>query len=168
MSHHYMSDEDACHGYCTATPNVISQRDLCCKEEEAYLKGSGDIPVCHGLQISRYRHFVTYHKSGTIWMQEMVTLVSSKGNSVRAQTQPNWMRAPWLEQYYCSEVLKVPQEPRLLTTHLPYQLLATALQGTKAKDLRGSLERVSRFLQCPLVEEELTSAERSCSFSSMR
>ncbi|KAL6468861.1 hypothetical protein MHYP_G00223850 [Metynnis hypsauchen] len=186
---------------------------------------------------------VTYPKSGTTWMQEMVTLVSSKGDPVRAQTQPNWMRAPWLEQYYCPEVLKASQGPRLLTTHLPYQLLATALQGSKAKviyvarnpkdvvvsyyhfhkmanflpnpgtfseflsgfvegkvhygswfdhvkdwtnnsgnihnflyityedmsqDLRGSLERVSRFLQCPLVEEELTSAERSCSFSSMR
>ncbi|KAK1798460.1 hypothetical protein P4O66_006756, partial [Electrophorus voltai] len=34
--------------------------------------------------------------------------------------------------------------------------------------LHASLERVSEFLQCPLVEEELTSTLKSCSFSSMK
>ncbi|KAI4871718.1 hypothetical protein NFI96_028223, partial [Prochilodus magdalenae] len=186
---------------------------------------------------------VTYPKSGTTWMQEMVTLVNSKGDPSRAKTQPNWLRAPWLEQYYCSDVLKASQGPRVVTTHLPYQVLATALQGSKAKviyvarnpkdvavsyyhfhkiakflpnpgtfsdflndfvegrvhygswfdhvngwtsnaenihnflyityeemwqDLRGSLERVSRFLQCPLLEDELTRAAWSCSFNSMK
>ncbi|XP_072516633.1 sulfotransferase family 5A, member 1 isoform X2 [Salminus brasiliensis] len=176
-------------------------------------------------------------------MQEIVTLVSCGGDPLRAQTQPNWARAPWLEQYYCPHVLNASQGPRILTTHLPHHLLSTALQGSKAKviyvarnpkdvavsyyyfhkmakflpepgpfsdflndfvdgavnygswfdhvkgwtsnagnihnflyvtyedmwqDLHGSLERVSRFLQCPLGEEELASAERSCSFSSMR
>uniref|UniRef100_A0A3B1IHN4 Sulfotransferase n=1 Tax=Astyanax mexicanus TaxID=7994 RepID=A0A3B1IHN4_ASTMX len=186
---------------------------------------------------------VTYPKSGTTWMQEMVTLVSCRGDPLKTQTQPNWARAPWLEQYYCPEVLKASQGPRVLTTHLPYHLLSTALQGSKAKviyvsrnpkdvavsyyhfhkmakflpepgpfshflsdfvegavhygswfdqvkgwssnagniqnflcityeemwqDLRGSLQRVSSFLQCPLLEEELTSAEKGCSFSTMR
>lgn len=36
------------------------------------------------------------------------------------------------------------------------------------QNLRGSLEKVSRFLQCPLLEDELTSAQRSCSFNTMR
>ncbi|XP_076879580.1 sulfotransferase family 5A, member 1 [Brachyhypopomus gauderio] len=185
---------------------------------------------------------VTYPKSGTTWMQEIVTLVSSSGDPERAQTQPNWARAPWLEQYYCPDVLKASQGRRILTTHLPYQLLAPALTGSKAKviyvarnpkdvavsyyhfhkmarflpeagtfseflsaflkgtvhygswfdhvkgwtsnarnihhflyityeemslDLRASVERVSGFLQCPLVEEELTSTMKSCSFNSM-
>lgn len=66
-------------------------------------------------------------------MQEVVTLVSCRGNPVKAQTQPNWARAPWLEQYYCPDVLKATQGPRVLTTHLPYKLLAPALQGSKAK-----------------------------------
>lgn len=66
-------------------------------------------------------------------MQEIVTLVSSKGDPHRTQTEPNWARAPWLEQYYCPEVLKSSQGPRLLTTHLPYELLSSALRGSKAK-----------------------------------
>ncbi|NP_001187828.1 sulfotransferase family 5A, member 1 [Ictalurus punctatus] len=186
---------------------------------------------------------VTYPKSGTTWMQEVVTLVSCRGNPVKAQTQPNWARAPWLEQYYCPDVLKATQGPRVLTTHLPYKLLAPALQGSKAKviyvarnpkdvvvsyyyfhkmakflndpgtfseflsaflegtvyygswfdhvkgwtsnalnidnflyityeemweDLCGSMEKVSRFLQCPLLEDELNSAQKSCTFDSMR
>ncbi|KAK3562034.1 hypothetical protein QTP86_024794 [Hemibagrus guttatus] len=186
---------------------------------------------------------VTFPKSGTTWMQEIVTLVSCKGDPVKSQTQPNWARAPWIEQYYCPDVLKASQGPRVLTTHLPYKLLAPALQGSKAKviyvarnpkdivvsyyyfhkmanflkdpgpfseflssfldgtvyygswfdhvkgwtsnsrnidnflyityeemweDLRGSLEKVSQFLQCPLLEHELSNAQKTCSFTTMR
>ncbi|XP_036400421.1 sulfotransferase family 5A, member 1 [Megalops cyprinoides] len=185
---------------------------------------------------------VTYPKSGTTWMQEALTLVFSKGDSTLAHSMPNWARAPWLEQYYCPEVLRASRGPRIITTHLPYHLLAPALQGSKAKviyvarnpkdvavsyyhfhkmanflpepgsfgeflseflsgtvhygswfdhvkgwtsqarnlnffyityeemwqELRGSLERLSTFLQCPLVAAELTSAQQHCTFSSMK
>ncbi|KAF5906105.1 sulfotransferase family cytosolic 2B member 1-like, partial [Clarias magur] len=186
---------------------------------------------------------VTYPKSGTTWMQEIVTLVSCKGDPRKSQTQPNFFRAPWIEQCYSKDVLKTFQGPRVLTTHLPYKLLANALQGSKAKiiyvarnpkdvtvsyyyfhnmakflkdpgtfsefltdflggrvyygswfdhvkgwtsnarnienflfityedmweDLCGSLVKVSRFLQCPLLEDELISTQKSCSFNSMR
>ncbi|XP_035389037.1 sulfotransferase 2B1-like [Electrophorus electricus] len=37
-----------------------------------------------------------------------------------------------------------------------------------SQTLHASLERVREFLQCPLVEEELTSTLKSCSFSSMK
>lgn len=50
-----------------------------------------------------------------------------------AQTKPNWARAPWLEQYYCDDVLKASTGPRIITTHLPYHLLAPVLQHSKAK-----------------------------------
>ncbi|XP_026122148.1 sulfotransferase family 5A, member 1 isoform X2 [Carassius auratus] len=76
---------------------------------------------------------VTYPKSGTTWMQEIITLVLGKGDPTIAQTQPNWARAPWLEQYYCVDVLKASTGPRIITTHLPYHLLAEALQDSKAK-----------------------------------
>lgn len=66
-------------------------------------------------------------------MQEIITLVLSKGDPIIAQTQPNWARAPWLEQYYCSEVLNASKGPRIITTHLPYHLLAPALKQSKAK-----------------------------------
>ncbi|KAG7468574.1 hypothetical protein MATL_G00144370 [Megalops atlanticus] len=186
---------------------------------------------------------VTYPKSGTTWMQEALTLVFNKGDSTLAHSMPNWARAPWLEQYYCPEVLRASRGPRIITTHLPYHLLAPALQGSKAKviyvarnpkdvavsyyhfhkmanflpepgsfkeflskflsgtvhygswfdhvkgwtsqarnklnffyityeemwqDLRGSLERLSTFLQCPLVVEELNSVQQHCTFSAMK
>ncbi|XP_051984233.1 sulfotransferase 2B1-like [Xyrauchen texanus] len=182
---------------------------------------------------------VSYPKSGTTWMQEIITLVLSKGDPTIAQTQPNWARAPWLEQYYCPKVLEASKGPRVITTHLPYHLLAPALQDSKAKviyvsrnpkdvvvsyyhfhkmanflpdpgsfseflsaflkgtvhygswfdhvkgwashvnflyityeemwqDLHGSLEKVSRYLMCSLTEDELTSAQKYCSFNSMK
>ncbi|XP_046712885.1 sulfotransferase family 5A, member 1 isoform X2 [Silurus meridionalis] len=76
---------------------------------------------------------VTYPKSGTTWMQELITLVLCRGDPKISQTQPNWARAPWIEQYYCPNILKALKGPRLLTTHLPYKVLAPALQGSKAK-----------------------------------
>uniref|UniRef100_A0A672FCJ8 Sulfotransferase n=1 Tax=Salarias fasciatus TaxID=181472 RepID=A0A672FCJ8_SALFA len=76
----------------------------------------------------------SYPKSGTTWMQEIVTLVYSRGDPHLSQTVPNWTRAPWLEQYYCTAVLEASSAvPRLLTTHLPYRLLRTAIQDSKAK-----------------------------------
>ncbi|XP_012674660.1 sulfotransferase family 5A, member 1 [Clupea harengus] len=186
---------------------------------------------------------VSYPKSGTTWMQEMVTLIFSHGDPTPSQTLPNWARAPWLEQYYCPHVLSSSQGPRILTTHLPYHTLAPALRGSKAKviyiarnprdvavsyyhfhnmakflpepgsfeeflsnflngkvhygswfdhvkgwtdpkknienfffityeemckDLQGSLQRVSGFLQCTLLEEEINCAQKQCSFNSMR
>ncbi|XP_022056993.2 sulfotransferase family 5A, member 1 [Acanthochromis polyacanthus] len=77
---------------------------------------------------------VSYPKSGTTWMQEIVTLVSSRGDPQFSRTIPNWTRAPWLEHYYCAAVLKAsPPERRTITTHLPFHLLGPALQGSKAK-----------------------------------
>uniref|UniRef100_K7GIY3 Sulfotransferase n=1 Tax=Pelodiscus sinensis TaxID=13735 RepID=K7GIY3_PELSI len=57
---------------------------------------------------------------GTTWMQEILTLILSKGDPESATTIPNWARAPWLEQRYCS-------------THLPCQVLAPALRQAKTK-----------------------------------
>ncbi|XP_028257999.1 sulfotransferase family 5A, member 1 [Parambassis ranga] len=187
---------------------------------------------------------VSYPKSGTTWIQEIVTLISNRGDSHLSQTVPNWTRAPWLEQYYFTAVLEASSTtPRLITTHLPHHLLGPALQGTKAKviyvsrnpkdvvvsyyhfhkmanflpkvdtfaeflkgflegtlhfgswfdhikgwtsptaaidnllhityeemslDLPGSIKRMSSFLQCPLVEDEVINCVKHCSFSSMR
>ncbi|XP_040888785.1 sulfotransferase family 5A, member 1 [Toxotes jaculatrix] len=187
---------------------------------------------------------VSYPKSGTTWMQEIVTLIFNKGDPHLSQTVPNWARAPWLEQYYSAAVLEASSiTPRVITTHLPHQLLGPALQGSKAKiiyvsrnpkdamvsfyhfhkmanflpdagtfpeflnrflegtlsfgswfdhikgwtsqtatmdnllhityeemslDLHGAIRRVSSFLQCPLVEDEVNACVPHCSFSSMK
>ncbi|KAM6942847.1 sulfotransferase family 5A, member 1 [Xenentodon cancila] len=186
---------------------------------------------------------VSYPKSGTTWMQEVVTLISSRGDPLLCQTVPNWTRAPWLEQYYAAAMLEASSiSPRVITTHLPHHLLGPALQGSKARvvyvsrnpkdvvvsfyqfhkmanflpkvdsfpeflnrfldstlhfgswfdhikgwtgqaaalnllhvtyeqmstDLRGTIKRVSYFLQRPLLEEEVTNCVKHCSFSSMK
>ncbi|XP_018608065.1 sulfotransferase family 5A, member 1 [Scleropages formosus] len=183
----------------------------------------------------------TYPKSGTTWMQEILTLTLNQGDDTVSRTVPNWARAPWLEQYYFPHVVKMMREPRIITTHLPYHLLAPALRDSKVKviyvarnpkdiavsfyhfhkmanflpepgsfdqfldcflegtvsygswfehvkgwttqtsksifyityeemwlDLRGSLERISAFLQCPLGAEQISNAQKHCSFNRMK
>ncbi|XP_006008319.1 sulfotransferase family 5A, member 1 [Latimeria chalumnae] len=76
---------------------------------------------------------VTYPKSGTTWMQEILTLIYSKGDSMPAENIPNWARAPWLEQHYFKDLVRNGSGPRLITTHLQYRFLAKALGRSKAK-----------------------------------
>uniref|UniRef100_A0A8C6NZ04 Sulfotransferase n=1 Tax=Nothobranchius furzeri TaxID=105023 RepID=A0A8C6NZ04_NOTFU len=186
---------------------------------------------------------VSFPKSGTTWMQEIVGLISSRGDPHLSQTVPNWTRAPWLEHIYLAEMLNAsPSTLRVLTTHLPSHLLGPALQGSKTKviyvsrnpkdvvvsfyhfhqftnflpepgsfseflnqflegeqhygswfehingwmgqeaalnllhvtfeemsmDLPGTVDRVSSFLQRPLLEDERNSCVQHCSFSSMK
>ncbi|KAM9366978.1 sulfotransferase family 5A, member 1 [Symphorus nematophorus] len=187
---------------------------------------------------------VSYPKSGTTWMQEIVTLISSRGDPHFSQTIPNWARAPWLEQHYFAAVLEASTiTPRIITTHLPHHLLCPTLQGSKTKviyvsrnpkdvvvsfyhfhkmanflpevnmfpeflnqflegtlcygswfdhvkgwtsqtaamnnllhityeemslDLHGTIKRLSSFLQCPLVEDEVNKCVKHCSFTSMK
>ncbi|XP_076011993.1 sulfotransferase family 5A, member 1 [Genypterus blacodes] len=187
----------------------------------------------------------SYPKSGTTWVQEIVTLICSKGDPQFSQAIPNWTRAPWLEQYYCAPILEASptSSPRVITTHLPHHLLGPAFQDSKPKviyvsrnpkdvlvsyyhfhkmanflpeagtfqeffsnflegkmcygswfdhvkgwtsqtvtmnnllhityeemsqNLHDAIKRISSFLQCPLLEEEINNCMKHCSFSSMR
>ncbi|XP_051884098.1 sulfotransferase family 5A, member 1 [Pristis pectinata] len=76
---------------------------------------------------------ITYPKSGTTWMQEILTLIYSDGNTLPAKTIPNWLRTPWIEHYYCENVLVNKTDHRILTTHLPYHFLAKPLKQSNAK-----------------------------------
>ncbi|KAF1532432.1 Sulfotransferase family cytosolic 2B member 1, partial [Eudyptula minor] len=179
---------------------------------------------------------------GTTWMQEILTLLFSRGDVLPAKTIPNWERAPWLEQIYFRDALQDTAAHRLITTHLPARVLAPALQQSKAKviyvarnpkdvavsfyhfhrlakflpdpgsfdtfltrflegtvhygswfdhvkgwlgqrqlldifyvtyeelhqDLRGTAQRLSAFLGCPLGPETLGALEQHCSFVAMR
>ncbi|XP_015262170.1 PREDICTED: sulfotransferase 1A3-like [Gekko japonicus] len=70
---------------------------------------------------------------GTTWMQEILTLIYSKGDPEPATSIPNWARAPWLEHVHFKEILQETDGPRLLTTHLPWRVLAATLQKGKPK-----------------------------------
>uniref|UniRef100_A0A8C5R4C3 Sulfotransferase n=1 Tax=Leptobrachium leishanense TaxID=445787 RepID=A0A8C5R4C3_9ANUR len=76
---------------------------------------------------------ISYPKSGTTWMQEILTLIYSQGDTEVATSVPNWERAPWLEHTFFKDLLKEGEGPRIITTHLPSELLAPALQNSKAK-----------------------------------
>ncbi|XP_029441136.1 sulfotransferase family cytosolic 2B member 1-like [Rhinatrema bivittatum] len=77
---------------------------------------------------------VTYPKSGTIWMIEILSLICSGGDPHWSRTVPNWERMPWLESFNAQETLQVVSEkPRLITSHLPVHLFPKSKAKSKAK-----------------------------------
>ncbi|XP_057702697.1 sulfotransferase family 5A, member 1 [Corythoichthys intestinalis] len=76
---------------------------------------------------------VSYPKSGTTWMQQLLTLILNRGDPFESQKVPNWVRAPWLEHHYSATLLDALRQPRIITTHLPHNLLAGALRGSNVK-----------------------------------
>ncbi|XP_033014025.1 sulfotransferase 2B1-like [Lacerta agilis] len=76
---------------------------------------------------------VTYPKSGTHWMAEILSLILSHGDPSWVQSTPLWERAPWIElDDHLPIALKNPS-PRILNTHLPFQLFPKSFLHSKAK-----------------------------------
>lgn len=76
---------------------------------------------------------VTYPKSGTIWMQEILPLVLNGGDLTPVQTIPNWDRVPWLEEKRLALVVDQLVVPRALVTHFPFHLMPPSFHVSKAK-----------------------------------
>ncbi|XP_069056583.1 sulfotransferase 2B1-like isoform X2 [Pleurodeles waltl] len=76
---------------------------------------------------------VTYPKSGTVWMIEILSLIHSKGDQTLVKSIPNWDRAPWIETTESLAKLKSHPRPRLITSHLPVQLFPKSFFSSKAK-----------------------------------
>ncbi|XP_044846730.1 sulfotransferase 2B1-like isoform X3 [Mauremys mutica] len=76
---------------------------------------------------------ITYPKSSTNWMLEILSLIRCGGDPGWVRSVLNWERAPWVESKVGLEAaLKYPP-PRLLCSHLPVQLFPKSLQRSKAK-----------------------------------
>ncbi|XP_032430801.1 sulfotransferase family 2, cytosolic sulfotransferase 2 isoform X1 [Xiphophorus hellerii] len=77
---------------------------------------------------------VTYPKSGTTWMQEILPLIVSGGDPASVETLPNWDRVPWLEETRAS-ILKLEERPspRLFTTHFHYSMMPPSFFQVKPK-----------------------------------
>ncbi|KAM9723648.1 sulfotransferase 2B1-like isoform 2-T2 [Menidia menidia] len=100
-------------------------------------------PVAHSAQSLEYaQNFqvedtdvfaVTYPKSGTIWMQEILPLVLNGGDLTPLHTVVNWDRVPWLEEKRLAEVVHQLKSPRALVTHFPHNLMPPAFHSSKAK-----------------------------------
>ncbi|XP_023805141.1 sulfotransferase family cytosolic 2B member 1-like [Oryzias latipes] len=77
---------------------------------------------------------VTYPKSGTTWMQEVVPLIVSGGDPASVETIPNWDRVPWLEEVRASILnLEGRPSPRMLTTHFHYSMMPPSFFKAKPK-----------------------------------
>ncbi|XP_070822535.1 sulfotransferase family 2, cytosolic sulfotransferase 3 isoform X3 [Chaetodon trifascialis] len=100
-------------------------------------------PVAHSMESLEYaQNFsvedtdvfaVTYPKSGTIWMQEILPLVLNGGDLTPIHTIPNWDRVPWLEEKRLAMVVDQLTSPRALVTHFPYHLMPPSFHASKAK-----------------------------------
>ncbi|XP_027703388.1 sulfotransferase family cytosolic 2B member 1-like [Vombatus ursinus] len=78
---------------------------------------------------------VTFPKSGTTWMQQILSLIFNKEDFQNIQSIPTWARVPWIEQIYLSNYLPQMEasKPRLFTTHLTANLLINNLKTSKTR-----------------------------------
>ncbi|XP_028326846.1 sulfotransferase family 2, cytosolic sulfotransferase 3 isoform X2 [Gouania willdenowi] len=76
---------------------------------------------------------VTYPKSGTIWMQEILPLVLNGGDLTPIHTIPNWDRVPWLEEKRLELVVNQLLPPRALVTHFTYNIMPPSFHTSRAK-----------------------------------
>ncbi|XP_076987379.1 sulfotransferase 2B1 isoform X2 [Tamandua tetradactyla] len=76
---------------------------------------------------------VTYPKSGTSWMIEIISLILRDGDASWIRSVPIWERAPWCETIMGAFSLPYKTSPRLMSSHLPIQLFTKAFFDSKAK-----------------------------------
>ncbi|XP_075771314.1 sulfotransferase 2B1 isoform X2 [Pelodiscus sinensis] len=76
---------------------------------------------------------VTYQKSGTVWMLEILSLIRSNGDPSWCRTVPNWERGPWYETILGLRMAQGNRSPRIISSHLPIQLFAKSFFRSKAK-----------------------------------
>lgn len=96
-----------------------------------------DVDLIRNLELQDSDVFVvTYPKSGTIWMQQILLLVEARGdvNAICGKDKlSNADLMPWLELTGHSQVFAAAPSPRLRVTHLPYHLMPAALNQRKGK-----------------------------------
>ncbi|XP_076408571.1 amine sulfotransferase-like isoform X1 [Peromyscus maniculatus bairdii] len=78
---------------------------------------------------------ITYPKSGTIWTQQILSLIYFEGHRNRTENVPTVDRAPFFEyKIHNLDYVKMPS-PRIFSSHLPYYLVPKGLKEKKAKIL---------------------------------
>ncbi|XP_040284839.1 amine sulfotransferase-like isoform X2 [Bufo bufo] len=70
---------------------------------------------------------VTYPKSGTVWTQQILSLIFHEGHRNGTESIQNLTRMPWIEANILNVDFKSSPSPRTLTTHLPYYLMPREL-----------------------------------------
>uniref|UniRef100_UPI00359019E6 sulfotransferase 2B1-like isoform X1 n=1 Tax=Myxine glutinosa TaxID=7769 RepID=UPI00359019E6 len=76
-------------------------------------------------------YIVTFPKSGTTWMQVLVSLIQVEGDNERLGNITSFDRSPWLELHR-QKVLEA-RSPRIISSHLPFFLMPRKLREGAAK-----------------------------------
>ncbi|XP_063166881.1 amine sulfotransferase-like [Candoia aspera] len=76
---------------------------------------------------------ITYPKSGTIWTQNILSLIFHEGHRDGTENITLAERAPWLEYNTFHVDYRSRPSPRLFSSHLPYYLVPKGLQNGRAK-----------------------------------
>lgn len=76
---------------------------------------------------------LSFPKSGTNWLIEILCLIYTKGDPKWVQSVPIWERSPWLENIHVYKFLKDKEGTRLMTSHIPIHLFPKSIFTSKAK-----------------------------------
>ncbi|KAM4580631.1 amine sulfotransferase-like isoform 2-T2 [Odontesthes bonariensis] len=90
---------------------------------------------------------VTYPKSGTIWMQQILLMLKAKGDVTAISELSNLSNAeviPWIELRGNREAFISAPTPRQRVTHLQYQFLPPALSQKIGKSFEDFFEKFLR------------------------
>ncbi|XP_053460708.1 sulfotransferase 2A1-like isoform X2 [Nycticebus coucang] len=101
-------------------PRVFCSPELLRKAQEEFVIKDEDVVT------------VTFPKSGTHWLIEILGLIHSKGDTKWIQSVPIWERSPWIETELGFTVAN-KEGPRLLSSHLPIHLFPKSFFSSKAK-----------------------------------
>nr|XP_060639796.1 sulfotransferase 2B1-like isoform X1 [Anolis sagrei ordinatus] len=76
---------------------------------------------------------VTYPKSGTNWMLEILGLVQHDGDPSWVRSLTPWDRSPWIETEDGLKKALTDSPPRCLSSHLQFQIFPKSFLNSKAK-----------------------------------
>ncbi|XP_010860266.1 PREDICTED: amine sulfotransferase-like [Bison bison bison] len=111
---------------------------------------------------------ITYPKSGTIWTQQILSLIYYEGHRNRTEIVNTADRSPFLEYNLHKIDFEKRPSPRLFASHVPYYLAPKGLKNKTAKDLRSSVLKISSFLEKELSEEDLDAVVNQAVFQNMK
>lgn len=71
--------------------------------------------------------------AGTIWMQQILSLIEAKGDVTATSNQLNSDRIPWIELSDSEKLFVSAPSPRYRVSHLAYKFIPLGLKQKKGK-----------------------------------
>ncbi|NXU59405.1 ST3A1 sulfotransferase, partial [Turnix velox] len=75
----------------------------------------------------------TYLKSGTVWTQNILSLIMHEGHRNGTENMETMDRIPWIEYNLRNMDYTALPDPRVFATHLPYYLVPRGLKNKRAR-----------------------------------